>query len=709
MEIQEKKSKTIIDAEKEVLSRQGEEGSALNESERIISTSEYLFLRDLKKRGIEVLEKNHLDVWFVQNNGGEGGLRLQDIQEINRLAYEHNKKSRSAEKDDGEREYSFKNYDSGDLKYYLEQTYQKPEMIQLIPEIVVIQSKLGEHEGSWLGVSKMIQSAVDNCINRLNVYWEDKIISHLGESVCYDVINKFEYGKIEMSEDNLIEYGLIDLEMIQREWQKDLFEKYIFSGNQKFLEDFFSDETLREMYDGMCVVPEEGVQGFLDSYEYTDDVESDFYQQFKGTVDHIAKKKEWEAAYAEEKRTGQIEADDDSEYEPNYEEMNLAVENYWVYRENIAQSVKLLNFEDMKDKMRQAYVARIKSELDRYAPRYIHEYEIFEAEKKLLKPILVYVSENPVQRELMRDCGADVVLEKFSSEDVQTLLELAGKIKASSSSLVPEKLRRVKAEFYRSVEDKLDARSEITAETEKEIKMLHEIFQQAGGIKKVLDVACGNGRVSIPLLEKGYEVTGIDANEKFLQSALRKVLEKNIAGAHFKAGDAIDYHGVIEAGSQDAVMYTWHSILEAFGLGNLLRTLGNSWSALRPGGVLVFDQPTRENPHMEDGWYGNDPDSEHHYLSYIMDEDEIKVILKMAGFEKMEIRKWTTKPSEEYPDGMHKFTVSARKPEVSEEARNSTQMFRNIINQTDQVKEVMRRSDEDMAHWLEEYEKRKSV
>jgi SAM-dependent methyltransferase len=695
------KPKTILDAEKTVLNRKGE-GSALKEKERIMSTPEFLFLHDLKKRGLEVIHKNDLDVWFVQSAHSEGGLELKDIQDLFSFQHEHNKKVREDDENGDAREYCFKNYDSGDLRYYLEQTYEKPELIREIPEIIVIHGKPGEFDGDWTGIPHMIQKSVDKCLDRLNYYWDDAIIQHLGENLCSDLTNKFDFEKLEATEENLIEYGLTNLEMSQRGRQKDLFEKYIFSGEEQFIVDFFSDDVLHEIYNYMCEVPEESINGFLWEYEDTDDVETDFYQQFKVPVDHVQKKKEWEDMYAEEKRTGQIEENDESEYEPNYEEMRAAIENYWIYRESLAEAARALSFEEIKEKMRQCYVSRVKPMLDEYAPEYIREFERFEAEKRLLKPVLIHVSENPVQRELMRDEGADVVLEKFPISEMRELFELAGRMKASSASLVSGELRRIKSEFYKSVEDKLDNRSEITAETEKEIEILDEIFKSAGNVENVLDVACGNGRIDIPLLERGYVVTGIDANENFLQDALRKTFEKGLSQAKFKRGDVIDYRKVIEPGSQDAVIYTWHSILEAFGPGNLLHTLGSAHLSLRPGGVLVFDQPTRENPHMEDGWYGNDPDSEHHYLSYIMEEEEIKFILKMAGFENIEIRKWTTKGSEEYPDGMNKFTVSARKPDADARSKGLTKMYR-----SEHFKTTVRLRHKEDTEWADEFERKK--
>jgi len=42
----------------------------------------------------------------------------------------------------------------------------------------------------------------------------------------------------------------------------------------------------------------------------------------------------------------------------------------------------------------------------------------------------------------------------------------------------------------------------------------------------ILDVACGNDRISIPLAEKGYQVVGIDINRQFIESAKKRLCDK---------------------------------------------------------------------------------------------------------------------------------------------------------------------------------------
>ncbi len=682
-----KEPRTITDSNRAVLDRKGEESSALKESERIMSISERVFLKDLKEKGFEPREKNHLDVWFVQNRHDQNsGLQLEDIQKIHAFGREHNKKA--ADSEDDIREYCFKEYDSGDLSYYLEQTYGNPNFIREIPEVIIIHGKSNETDGTWTGTSDMIKKSVDKCLDRLNVAikeagqdLDDLIIYKLGEDLCCKVANKYDYYRNELTEKNVIEYGLYSLEVVETDIQKKLYAQCILSGDVKFLEEFFSDEVLKEIYELACKFDEDNCEELTEDFwgeieAEGQDPENDdgFFANFRVNINHVEKRAAWEAGKDERRKTDKY-FDEDDDYDWEGEEVYAAKENYVNYRKSLAEFAASLSFENIKDKMRQVYIEKVKKALDEYGEEYITNLDWLESEKRLLSPVLVFISDNPVRQEMMRKYGADIVLNKFDQNEIQDLLEMTAKIKTSAASIAPDKLRRLKTKFYQSVQDNLEKRSEVTAETEKELEILEGIFQRVGNVDKVLDIACGYGRIDIPLLEKGYAVTGVDASEQFLQAALRKSFEKNLTRATFKKGDVIDYTGVVDNNSQDAVIYTWHSILEAFGVGNTLHTLNDAWMALRPGGVLVFDQPTRENPGMEDGWYGHNPDAEHKYLSYIMTKEEIKFILKMAGFENVEIMEWKTKASEDYPEGMSKFTVSARKPEVSKAMEERSKMY----------------------------------
>jgi SAM-dependent methyltransferase len=64
-----------------------------------------------------------------------------------------------------------------------------------------------------------------------------------------------------------------------------------------------------------------------------------------------------------------------------------------------------------------------------------------------------------------------------------------------------------------------------------DMPFLEHLFGAGGG--EILDVACGAGRHSIPLAQRGYGVTGVDLSTTFLDEAKRRAEN---------AGVAIDWH-----------------------------------------------------------------------------------------------------------------------------------------------------------------------
>lgn len=57
----------------------------------------------------------------------------------------------------------------------------------------------------------------------------------------------------------------------------------------------------------------------------------------------------------------------------------------------------------------------------------------------------------------------------------------------------------------------------------------------------VLELACGSGRVMIPLLEKGYFVSGVDASEDMLEILRKKSIKRNLSTNLYK-DDMCSFH-----------------------------------------------------------------------------------------------------------------------------------------------------------------------
>ena len=100
----------------------------------------------------------------------------------------------------------------------------------------------------------------------------------------------------------------------------------------------------------------------------------------------------------------------------------------------------------------------------------------------------------------------------------------------------------------------------------------------------MLEVACGTGSHSKILVERGYEVTGVDISEDMLRIA-RSKLKGN---ARFLQGDMRDLDAVVE-GKYDAAICLFSSISYNLTKADLRRTIQGLYDHLGEPGVLVFD------------------------------------------------------------------------------------------------------------------------
>lgn len=114
--------------------------------------------------------------------------------------------------------------------------------------------------------------------------------------------------------------------------------------------------------------------------------------------------------------------------------------------------------------------------------------------------------------------------------------------------------------------------------TENDVEQIIAFINRPGG--KILDVPCGFGRISGPLHQKGYQVTGIDTSEYLLSYA-----RERFPGPVYHN---LDMRIPIES-DFDAVLNLWTSFgyfddrLED-------RKAVKSWyGALKPGGVLIME------------------------------------------------------------------------------------------------------------------------
>ncbi len=61
-----------------------------------------------------------------------------------------------------------------------------------------------------------------------------------------------------------------------------------------------------------------------------------------------------------------------------------------------------------------------------------------------------------------------------------------------------------------------------------DLDMYRNFAELSGG--KILELACGSGRILQPLAEEGYKLTGVDSSEKMLKIAQQRLQEKQLLG-----------------------------------------------------------------------------------------------------------------------------------------------------------------------------------
>jgi len=121
----------------------------------------------------------------------------------------------------------------------------------------------------------------------------------------------------------------------------------------------------------------------------------------------------------------------------------------------------------------------------------------------------------------------------------------------------------------------------------RELDQIVRMLDLAPGMR-VLDVPCGHGRIANGLAAMGCEVVGIDANPAFLEVARR-------AGRHvdYRLADMRD--PIPDDGGFDRIV-NWFTSFGYFDDATDRRILAGWRRALRPGGRLLIDQPSR--PHL---------------------------------------------------------------------------------------------------------------
>ncbi|MBU7026623.1 MAG: class I SAM-dependent methyltransferase [Theionarchaea archaeon] len=122
---------------------------------------------------------------------------------------------------------------------------------------------------------------------------------------------------------------------------------------------------------------------------------------------------------------------------------------------------------------------------------------------------------------------------------------------------------------------------------ESELEFVEWAFQNVCSrkVNQILDVGCGNGRFLIPLVRKGYTVTGLDINQYMLEECSKRLKKQKLqADLIQKDLETMDFDSEYDALlCMDSVICYF---LESERIINVLRTFRR---ALNPQGILIVE------------------------------------------------------------------------------------------------------------------------
>lgn len=131
--------------------------------------------------------------------------------------------------------------------------------------------------------------------------------------------------------------------------------------------------------------------------------------------------------------------------------------------------------------------------------------------------------------------------------------------------------------FYRAEQRLRGDRSENEADL---ICRLAELVPRS----EVLDLACGHGRLAIPLAQRGHDVTGLDLTQSFLDQANHDASVRGVT-VEYVHGDMRDLPWVERF---DAVV-NWSTAFGYFDDADNRLVLGQVFRVLRPGGRFLLE------------------------------------------------------------------------------------------------------------------------
>ncbi|RDI44035.1 class I SAM-dependent DNA methyltransferase [Falsibacillus pallidus] len=172
-------------------------------------------------------------------------------------------------------------------------------------------------------------------------------------------------------------------------------------------------------------------------------------------------------------------------------------------------------------------------------------------------------------------------------------------------------------------------------------------FKESFGIqgKKVLDLGCGTGELTVGLAELGYDVTGVDLSDDMLMVAREKADKAGVRIQLFQQ----DMSKIEELGTYDIITIFCDSLCYLTDEEDIKNTFEKANEHLKPGGLLLFDVHSiykmsqifmnqtfslneEEVSYIWSCFPGEKPNSVEHDLTFFVQEDDSDLYSRFDEF-----------------------------------------------------------------------------
>lgn len=185
--------------------------------------------------------------------------------------------------------------------------------------------------------------------------------------------------------------------------------------------------------------------------------------------------------------------------------------------------------------------------------------------------------------------------------------------------------------------------------TKTELPELERFLEEAGPGGRLLDLGCGDGRLSHVLAARGYDVVGVDINEGAVEAARSVPGGPGTNRPEFWMRDIASERGLKLPGPPFRLVVCQLVISVVGGPRERRALLENAQAALEPGGCLYLSASGVSgdiNPSYRDLYESDFPETgERHtyfsrdnegnilYTTHHFEEDELRALVESAGFE----------------------------------------------------------------------------